>query len=124
MSVIGSLRQSDLKNLNEFVGRIDTLDLALSVRVVRTSDRPSDRAPSHVVLARGKSGSEVQIGSAWMKVTPGDAGEEVTFLSVTLDDPSFDRPLNIAAFQSSEVGRWDVSWRRRRPERPGDTAEA
>jgi uncharacterized protein (DUF736 family) len=51
----------------------------------------------------------VEIGAAWLKKRKDGSGE--AFLTITLDDPSFDRPINIAAFPEKDGG-YQISWRR------------
>jgi uncharacterized protein (DUF736 family) len=62
----------------------------------------------------------VRIGSVWKKTIKAQrrAGEE--FLSLTVDEPSFPAPLNVAAFMTERPGIWDITWRRRQ-DRPTPT---
>ena len=41
----------------------------------------------------------------------GREGEQ--FLSLTLTDPSFGKPLNVAAFKTDIEGAWDIVFRHR-----------
>lgn len=68
-------------------------------------------APAYDVLAVGKN-PESKIGAAWLKKPNKPQSKISEFLSLTLDDPSFPTPLNVAAFPKGN-GEWDISWRRR-----------
>ena len=70
-------------------------------------------APAYRVIAISDAGVEVDIGAVWVKSMkkPGREGEE--FLSLALDDPSFPKRLNVAAFKDPVTGEWNIMFRRR-----------
>ena len=68
-----------------FGGAIRTLSLNVKVKIVSEAIKENDNAPDYRVFAT--NGAE--LGAAWKK-TGERAGE---YLSVTIDDPSFARPL-------------------------------
>ena len=72
-------------------------------------------SPRYVVEARGSHGEYVEIGAAWQKVIERGPNQGKPFLSITLDDPSLDRAMNVSAFQR-EDGGFDVTWSRPRPD--------
>lgn len=113
MSTIGMLRPTTPGKFDEFVGQILTLDLDLSIRLVANEPGGSDQAPSHLILSKNNVGREIQIGSAWTKTIQSAQRYGEQFLSLTLDDPSFGQPLNVAAFKVDGRDFWDVTWRRR-----------
>src|SRR5258708_12539369 len=81
MANIGSFKKSG----QEFQGEIVTLSVQTKgVRIVPETDRTNDNAPSH----RGYVG-RAEIGAAW----PKRSSEGRDYLSVKLDDPSFNTPI-------------------------------
>jgi uncharacterized protein (DUF736 family) len=98
-----------------FSGRIRTLAhrLNLEFEPVETPDKRSAESPDFTVYARD-GGDMVPIGSAWKKES--NRGREVTrFLSITLDDPSFPAPLNLAAFpEDHDPAQFRIVWNRPR----------
>ena len=81
MANIGSFKKSG----SEFQGEIVTLSVQTkNVRIVPETNRANDNAQSHRVFV-GRAG----IGAAWSK----RSNEGRDYLSVKLDDPSFDAPI-------------------------------
>ncbi len=81
MANIGSFKKSG----TEYQGEIVTLSLqAKGVRIAPETSRTNDNAPSHRVYA-----GRVEIGAAWSK----RSNEGRDYLSVKLDDPSFNAPI-------------------------------
>ncbi len=81
MANIGSFKKSG----TEYQGEIVTLSLqAKGVRIAPETSRTNDNAPSHRVFA-----GRVEIGAAWSK----RSNEGRDYLSVKLDDPSFNAPI-------------------------------
>jgi uncharacterized protein (DUF736 family) len=69
---------------SEYLGDIFTLSLrAKNVRIVPVS-RPNENAPSHRIYVE-----QVGVGAGWSKRSP----EGRDYLSVKLDDPSFNAPI-------------------------------
>lgn len=97
-----------------FDGRIRTLshNLKLSLEPIQANDKRSGESPDFTVYA--KVGEDlIPIGSAWKKEST--RGADVTrFLSMTLDDPSFPAPLNVAAFPGNYGNTWPIVWNRPR----------
>ncbi|MGZ9087948.1 MAG: DUF736 domain-containing protein, partial [Rhodoplanes sp.] len=82
MATIGTFKKT---GNNEFVGEIVTLSVqAKNVRIVPESSRSAENAPSHRVFV-----GRAEIGAAWSK----RSGEGRDYLSVKLDDPSFNAPI-------------------------------
>ena len=113
MSRIGNLEEVQNNGEKELWGHIRTLELDLNLRLVQNEDQRSDHSPAWLILTKSRQGHEVQIGGAWKKLpkAPGLSGEE--FLSLTFDDPSFDKSMNVAAFTEDGGKTWDIMWRRR-----------
>ena len=123
MSTIGILRPTTPGEFDEFVGQISTLDHDLHIRIVANDNAAGENTPSHIILSRNNAGREIQIGSAWSKTikTAQRLGEK--FLSLTIDDPSFGHPLNVAAFKTKGGDQWDITWRRRQDQKTKDSQE-
>jgi uncharacterized protein (DUF736 family) len=113
MSELGRLTSANPNNLSQLTGYIQTLQTRLSI-ILSGDERLCDaREPSHRITARARHGGDVQIGSAWLKTAKHGPRNGARFFSITIDDPSLDRPLNVAAFRDEESGEWVVVWRRR-----------
>jgi uncharacterized protein (DUF736 family) len=81
MATIGTFKKVG----NDFQGEIITLSLqAKGVRIVPETNPSSDQAPSHRVYA-----GRAEIGAAWSKRS--EEGRD--YLSLKLDDPSFNAPI-------------------------------
>ncbi len=70
-----------------FTGLFRTATVTAPIAVVPTSDRKSDKSPTHRVFARG-----VRIGAAWARKSK--AGRD--YLSVQINDPALGQPINAA----------------------------
>ena len=118
---IGELKEVTFDLEPGFEGNIRTLELDLKIELRPNPDKRSEQSPEFLVVTRAPSGHRVQIGNAWKKLPKslGLAGDE--FLSITIDDPSFSRSMNVAAFLR-ENKTWDVTWRRRQDRLDNDAA--
>ncbi len=102
MANIGSFKKSG----NEFQGEIVTLSVqAKGVRIVPEANRTSDNAPSHRVYI-----GRVEVGAAWSKRST--EGRE--YLSVKLDDPSFNAPIYANLFDDEDGEGHTLIWSRGR----------
>ena len=107
------LRRSDMANIGsfkksgqEFQGEIVTLSLQTKgVRIVPETDRTSDNAPSHRVYV-----GRAEIGAAWSK----RSSEGRDYLSVKLDDPSFNAPIYANLFDDEDAETSTLIWSRSR----------
>ena len=103
MATIGSFKKAG----NDFHGEIATLSLkAKGVRIVAESNPSNDKAPSHRVFV----GRDVEIGAAWSKRS--DAGRD--YLSVKLDDPSFNAPIYANLVDDEDGESYTLIWSRSR----------
>lgn len=117
---IGTLKEISGTGKRQFQGAISTLNLDLTILLKEVViDAPN--APNFTVLAKSENGKECEIGAAWRKTPVRYAEHMDEFLSLTLDDPSFDQRLNIAAFPKGN-GEWDITWRRRQSNQAAETA--
>jgi uncharacterized protein (DUF736 family) len=102
MANIGSFKKVNA----EFQGEIVTLSVqARNVRIVPESSRTNDNAPSHRVF-----GGRAEIGAAW----PKRSNEGRDYLSVKLDDPSFNAPIYANLFDAQDGETYNLIWSRGR----------
>ena len=101
MANIGSFKKANA----EFQGEIVTVTVqARGVRIVPEANRSNDNAPSHRVFV-----GRAEIGAAW----PKRSNEGRDYLSVKLDDPSFNAPIFANLFDG-EDDTWNLIWSRGR----------
>lgn len=113
MSRIGTLKPTGPHDFwSDLRGQVRTLSFKADLRIeaIRDPNAHPD-APSHRVTMRDIEGEPMEIGSAWSKTINRGSNSGETFLSVTLDDPSFAHPLNFAVFKEGETAV--ATWRRR-----------
>ena len=100
MANIGSFKKSG----NEYQGEIVTLSVqARGVRIVPADNRSSDAAPSHRVFV-----GRAEIGAAWSK----RSNEGRDYLSLKLDDPSFNAPIFANLFDDEDGEGFTLIWSR------------
>jgi uncharacterized protein (DUF736 family) len=78
---------------------------AKNVRIVPESSRSAENAPSHRVFV-----GRAEIGAAWSK----RSGEGRDYLSVKLDDPSFNAPIYANLFDEEGGESYTLIWSRGR----------
>lgn len=123
----GTLRVIDDERGFDASGNFASLQNSISFKLLPNPRKNSVDSPDLIVRAIGAEGQQVECGGAWWK-TPNEPGER--FLSITIDDESFDRPLNFSAFFNREdrggdgeiVKVYDVVWRRPRKKRAPDAS--
>jgi uncharacterized protein (DUF736 family) len=102
MATIGSFKKVG----NDFQGEIITLSLqAKGVRIVAESNAANDKAPSHRVFV-----GRAEIGAAWSKRS--EEGRD--YLSLKLDDPSFNAPIYANLFDDEGAEGYTLLWSRPR----------
>ena len=102
MANIGSFKKSG----QEFQGEIVTLSLQTKgVRIVPETNRTNDNAPSHRIYV-----GRAEIGAAWSK----RSNEGHDYLSVKLDDPSFNAPIYANLFDDESGDGYSLIWSRAR----------
>jgi uncharacterized protein (DUF736 family) len=103
MANIGSFKKVG----NDFQGEIITLSLkAKGVRIVAEANRSSnENAPSHRVFV-----GRAEIGAAWSKRS--EEGRD--YLSLKLDDPSFNAPIYANLFDDEAGEGHTLLWSRPR----------
>jgi uncharacterized protein (DUF736 family) len=102
MANIGSFKKSG----NEYQGEIVTLSVQTKgVRIVPEANRSNDNAPSHRVYV-----GRAEIGAAWSK----RSNEGRDYLSLKLDDPSFNSPIFANLFDDEGGEGFTLIWSRSR----------
>lgn len=102
MANIGSFKKVG----QEFQGEIVTLSLQTKgVRIVPETERTNDNSPSHRVYV-----GRAEIGAAW----PKRSNEGRDYLSVKLDDPSFNAPIYANLFDGEDAETYTLIWSRSR----------
>ena len=102
MATIGSFKKVG----NDYQGEIVTLSLqAKGVRIVAETSRSNDNAPSHRIYV-----GRAEIGAAWCKRS--EEGRD--YLSLKLDDPSFNAPIYANMFNDEEGDGFTLIWSRAR----------
>ncbi|KRR14171.1 DUF736 domain-containing protein [Bradyrhizobium valentinum] len=102
MATIGSFKKVG----NDFQGEIVTLSLqAKGVRIVAEANRSNDNAPSHRIYV-----GRAEIGAAWSKRS--EEGRD--YLSLKLDDPSFNAPIYANLFDDEGGEGYTLLWSRPR----------
>jgi uncharacterized protein (DUF736 family) len=106
MANIGSFKQDG----SDFLGEIVTLSVqAKNVRIIAETNRSNENAPSHRVYV-----GRAEIGAAWSKRS--EEGRD--YLSLKLDDPSFNAPIYANLFDDEEGDGYTLIWSR--PRKTGD----
>ncbi|MCP3440908.1 DUF736 family protein [Bradyrhizobium sp. CCGUVB14] len=91
---------------SDFQGEIVTLSLqARGVRIVAEANRSNENAPSHRVYV-----GRAEIGAAWSKRS--EEGRD--YLSIKLDDPSFNAPIYASLFDDEDGEGYTLLWSRPR----------
>jgi uncharacterized protein (DUF736 family) len=102
MATIGTFKKSG----SEFQGEIVTLSVQTkNVRIVPEPNRASENAPSHRIFV-----GRAEIGAAWSK----RSAEDRDYLSVKLDDPSFNAPIYANLFDDEDGDGFTLIWSRSR----------
>jgi uncharacterized protein (DUF736 family) len=102
MANIGSFKKVG----DEFQGEILTLSVQTkNVRIVAESNRSNDNAPSHRVYV-----GRAEIGAAWSK----RSNDGRDYLSLKLDDPSFNAPIFANLFDDEGGESYTLIWSRSR----------
>ncbi len=102
MATIGTFKKSG----SEYQGEIVTLSVQTKgVRIVPETTRSNDNAPSHRVYV-----GRAEIGAAWSKCS----SEGRNYLSVKLDDPSFNAPIYASLFDDEGGEGYSLIWSRGR----------
>jgi uncharacterized protein (DUF736 family) len=102
MANIGTFKKSG----DKFQGEIVTMSLQKkNVSIVPEPASDNENAPSHRVFV-----GAAEIGAAWPKTSK----ENRDYLSIKLDDPSFNAPIFANLFESEDGKTHNLIWSRAR----------
>ena len=102
MANIGTFKKSG----TDYLGEIVTLSVQTkNVRIVPEANLANEDAPSHRVYV-----GRAEIGAAWSK----RSNEGRDYLSVKLDDPSFNAPIYANLFDDEDGDGYTLIWSRAR----------
>ena len=91
---------------NNFTGEIVTMSLQKkNVTIVAEEATDNENAPSHRVFV-----AKAEIGAAWAKTSR----EGRDYLSIKLDDPSFNAPIFASLFADEDGKTHNLIWTRNR----------
>jgi len=99
--IIATLTRQDN---GSFHGKLRTLTLNTEIRITPNTKGSNDKAPDFIISIDG-----IEVGAAWNKVSA--KGE--TYISVSLDDPSFASPI-YAIITHNHQGTPLLVWERSR----------
>jgi uncharacterized protein (DUF736 family) len=102
MAIIGTFSKA---KTGGWEGKIRMLSAVMSARFVPNHKRETDAAPNLRLLSDCS-----ELGAAWVRRSGADNTE---FLSVQLDDPTFERPISAALFYADGGERAHLVWHRR-----------
>jgi uncharacterized protein (DUF736 family) len=102
MATIGTFKKSGA----EFLGKIVTFNVQTkNGRIVPEATRPGGNAPSHRIFV-----GRAEVGAAWSK----RSAEQREYLSVKLDDPSFNAPIYANLVSDEDGEGFALIWSRSR----------
>ena len=102
MANIGTFKKSG----NDYRGEIVTMSLQKkNVTIVAETASDKENAPSHRVFV-----AKAEIGAAWAKTSK----EGRDYLSIKLDDPSFNAPIFASLFADEDGKAFNLIWSRAR----------
>jgi len=102
MAIIGTFSKSKTGGWD---GKIRMLSAVLSVHFIPNDNRESEAAPHFRLVCEAS-----ELGAAWVRRSGGDNHE---YLSVQLDDPTFERPISAALFHDEGGEHAQLVWTRR-----------
>ena len=112
MSTVGQIIEKHQDGKTIRTGYIKTLEVDLTFELKPNTASTSPMSPDYVILMMNSRGAGAQVGAAWRRTIDKPEKDPFEMMSITIDDPSFPHPLNVAAFQRDD-GNWDISFRRR-----------
>lgn len=113
MSTIGRIQRRSTKSGDVWEGYVSTLIYNFRFKLVPAPQSSNPNAPKFHIVTRSNAGTDVVIGAAWVKTIKRGSKEGEEFLTLTFDDPSFPKSLNVAAFKNDTTGDYEITFRRR-----------
>ncbi|WP_341894298.1 DUF736 family protein [Ferrovibrio terrae] len=113
-NVVGSLTLREFKQNGEAFGGFGHLSmLAHQFKFgLQAFVSQNPNAPRFVAMAKTPDERLIEIGKVWVKLIKQGEFEGKEMFSLTFDDASFARPLNVAAFPTAEPGIYEIVWQR------------
>lgn len=102
MAIIGTFSKAKSGGWD---GKIRMLSATMTARFVPNDNRDTEAAPHFRLLSDCS-----ELGAAWVRRSTSDNSE---FLSVQLDDPTFERPISAVLFYAANGERAHLVWNRR-----------
>lgn len=102
-----------------YAGFIATLTVHHGDVAIRPAEKSGDKEPDYRVVAEMGFGP-IELGAAWKRTS--ERGQE--FLSVSLDDPALNGPVNAALFLNAEDSTAVLAWNRPKAKPAAVTAPA
>lgn len=102
---IGSIKRNDR---GTFTGRVSAMSFALTL-ALREVNSTNPKAPKFEIFALSAAKEWVQVGAFFEMFSNRDGS---AFLNGKIDDPSFDKPLYVTAFQQEDES-YNIVWQRR-----------
>ena len=113
MTQIGKFRSTYSTDvLSELVGTIRTINFSGKLSIIKDGNSTNPNAPTHRVYFIPDDTAKVELGAARTQRIKRGPREGEEFLSVTIDDPSWQNSLSFSLFQDDET-TWLATWRRR-----------
>src|ERR1051326_1997713 len=106
MSTIGRIQRKSTKNGEVLSGYVSTLLYNFQFQLRPNPPSPNPNAPKYYIVSRGHAGADVTIGAGWVKTIRRGSNEGEEFFTLTFDDPSFPKALNVAAFKNESTGHY------------------
>lgn len=98
------------KDTDSFSGDISTLNFQFSPVDIKPTEKNGEKGPDYRLVSDTAHG-HVELGAAWKRTS--DQGRD--FISVSLDAPLLEAPLNAALFMSETGATAQLVWNRLKP---------
>lgn len=111
---VGELQEKNMNGTKSLFGNISTMTFSMALEFYEgPKSEKNANSPFYTISGKNNSGGRVQIGAAWIKHLKRGPNSGEEFLTITIDDPSLPRALNLAAFKNADTGIWEIMFRRR-----------
>ncbi len=113
MSRIGTIEEVLNNGETELWGFIRTLSYDFKFQLIKNPEQNGENSPAYLAYTKSPQNHLVEVGVAWKNKAKRYGADQSDFLSITFDDPSFDKRLNVVAFPQDDQKTWAITWRRR-----------
>lgn len=103
-------------NNGRYEGEIRTMRIFLKFFLEKNQAATrSDKAPSHLIIAKAPAGHLFQAGVAWERSITKGEHSGLTMFSMQLEDPEFgDKPIYLSVFPQGHGGEYAITLERSR----------